>query len=50
MSGWAQINYGYGASIADEYEKLQFDIYYLKNKSFWFDLSILARTLKKLFI
>jgi len=49
LSGYAQINYGYGASIEDERKKLQYDIYYLKHRSFWFDMSILFKTLNKIF-
>ena len=37
ISGWAQVNYPYGASIYDS-KKLSFDLYYLKNFSIWFDL------------
>lgn len=49
ITGWAQINYKYGASIEDAYEKLQFDIYYLKNRSLALDFLILLRTIKYLF-
>jgi len=45
LSGWAQINYPYGSSITDAYEKLQYDIYYLKNRSMVLDLSIALKTL-----
>jgi exopolysaccharide biosynthesis polyprenyl glycosylphosphotransferase len=45
LTGWAQINYGYGSSIADSLTKLQYDLYYLKHQSPWFDLLILARTI-----
>jgi exopolysaccharide biosynthesis polyprenyl glycosylphosphotransferase len=45
LTGWAQINYGYGASINDSLTKLQYDLYYLKHQSPWFDLLILARTI-----
>ena len=44
LTGWAQINYGYGNSIEASLAKLQYDLYYLKHQSFWFDLLILART------
>jgi exopolysaccharide biosynthesis polyprenyl glycosylphosphotransferase len=44
LTGWAQINYGYGSSLADALAKLQYDLYYLKHQSPWFDLLILART------
>ena len=49
ITGWAQINYKYGASIEDAYEKLQFDMYYLKNRSLALDFLILLRTIKYLF-
>jgi exopolysaccharide biosynthesis polyprenyl glycosylphosphotransferase len=45
LSGWAQIRYGYGSSIEDNFEKIQFDLYYVKNRSFVFDLSILLKTI-----
>lgn len=45
LTGWAQINYGYGSSAADALVKLQYDLYYLKHQSAWFDLLILARTI-----
>ncbi len=44
LTGWAQINYGYGDSVEATLAKLQYDLYYLKHQSFWFDLLILART------
>lgn len=44
LTGWAQINYGYGDSVESALTKLQYDLYYLKHQSFWFDLLILART------
>lgn len=46
LTGWAQINYQYGASVADALTKLQHDLYYIKNLSIWLDLLILARTVK----
>ncbi|MDP2918113.1 MAG: exopolysaccharide biosynthesis polyprenyl glycosylphosphotransferase, partial [bacterium] len=39
LTGWAQINFPYGASEADALEKLQYDLYYIKNRSFVLDLS-----------
>ncbi|MGC8776192.1 MAG: exopolysaccharide biosynthesis polyprenyl glycosylphosphotransferase, partial [Minisyncoccia bacterium] len=50
ITGWAQINYKYGASIEDTYEKLQYDLYYLKNRSIVLDLGIILKTLKNFFI
>lgn len=46
LSGWAQINYHYGSSIEDAFEKLQYDLYYLKNFSFSLDLAIFLKTIK----
>lgn len=45
LSGWAQIKFPYGASVNDAMEKLQYDLYYIKNRSFVLDLAILARTI-----
>jgi len=44
LSGWAQINYPYGASIDDAREKLSFDLYYLKYASVTLDMLIVLRT------
>jgi len=44
ITGWAQINYPYGASKEDALEKLQYDLYYIKNMSMILDLYILLRT------
>jgi len=49
VTGWAQINFRYGATVKEAYEKTQFDIYYIKNNSAFLDLSILLRTIKFLF-
>ncbi|MFA4827508.1 MAG: sugar transferase, partial [Candidatus Shapirobacteria bacterium] len=49
VTGWAQINYRYGSSIEDAYEKLQYDIYYLKNRSFVLDFLIVLKTIKSVF-
>jgi len=46
LTGWAQINYRYGASFEDSLQKLQYDLYYIKNQSLLFDLSILFNTVK----
>jgi lipopolysaccharide/colanic/teichoic acid biosynthesis glycosyltransferase len=45
ITGWAQINYPYGASIDDAREKLCYDLYYLKNTSLLLDLHIALRTI-----
>jgi exopolysaccharide biosynthesis polyprenyl glycosylphosphotransferase len=46
LTGWAQIKFPYGASVEDAMEKLQYDLYYIKNRSFVLDLAIIARTIK----
>lgn len=46
LTGWAQIRYPYGASVEDAKEKLQYDLFYIKNMSLLFDLTILLRTIK----
>ena len=46
MSGWAQVNYPYGSSIEDSKNKLSFDVFYIKNKSTFFDFIILIKTLR----
>ncbi len=44
ITGWAQICYPYGSSEQDALEKLQYDLYYIKNYSLWFDFLIMAQT------
>ena len=46
ISGWAQVNYPYGASIFDAKKKLSFDIYYISHFSILLDLLILFKTIK----
>jgi len=46
LTGWAQINYPYGASVEDARSKLSYDLYYVKNFSILFDLVILLQTLR----
>ncbi len=45
LTGWAQILYPYGASIEDAREKLQYDLYYIKNANFILDLQIVLKTI-----
>lgn len=45
ITGWAQICYNYGSSVKDSKEKLQYDLYYLKNYSIFLDLVILVQTM-----
>ena len=49
LSGWAQVNYPYGASVFDSSKKLSYDIYYITNFSFFLDLLILFQTIKTIF-
>src|SRR5437667_135973 len=44
ITGWAQVRYPYGASVDDAVQKLQFDLYYVKNNSLFLDLVILLQT------
>ena len=44
LTGWAQISYQYGASEGDALEKLQYDLYYIKNYSVFIDLIIILKT------
>ncbi len=46
LTGWAQIKYPYGASVADARQKLQYDLYYIKNQSLALDLIIVFETVK----
>lgn len=46
LTGWAQVNYGYGASVEDAIQKLQYDLYYIKNVSLLFDIWIMFKTIK----
>jgi len=50
IAGWAQLQYKYGASVEDAYQKLQYDLYYLKNRSLLLDLSIILKTFKLFFV
>lgn len=46
LTGWAQIRYGYGATVEDAIEKLNYDLFYIKNMSALMDIMIVARTVK----
>jgi len=46
LTGWAQVRYPYGASVEDALEKLQYDLYYIKNMSLFLDLMILLGTVQ----
>jgi len=49
ITGWAQVNYPYGASIDDAREKLSYDFYYIKNYSLLLDLLVLLATVQVVF-
>ena len=44
LTGWAQVNWAYGDSVRDAVVKLEYDLYYIKHQSIWFDALILLRT------
>ena len=46
LTGWAQINHPYGASEKEALEKLQYELYYIKNMSIFLDLRILLKTIR----
>jgi lipopolysaccharide/colanic/teichoic acid biosynthesis glycosyltransferase len=46
LTGWAQVRYTYGASVEDAMEKLQYDLFYIKNLSLAFDVFIALSTIK----
>jgi exopolysaccharide biosynthesis polyprenyl glycosylphosphotransferase len=49
ITGWAQVSYRYGASVEDSYEKLQYDLHYLRYRSVLMDLFVMIKTVKTLF-
>jgi len=49
LSGWAQVNYPYGASAEDSKNKLSYDLYYIRNFSCWIDFLILFKTIRIVF-
>lgn len=50
LTGWAQLNYRPSASVEEAYEKLKYDIYYVKNRSLILDLLIVLKTLRLFFV
>ena len=48
LTGWAQIHQDYGSSIEDAKVKLEYDLFYVKNFSFWLDVVIMLRTVTKI--
>ncbi|HDH31171.1 MAG TPA: exopolysaccharide biosynthesis polyprenyl glycosylphosphotransferase [Candidatus Wolfebacteria bacterium] len=49
LTGWAQVNYQPSVSLEEAFEKLQYDIYYIKNRSLFLDFLIILKTIKYLF-
>jgi exopolysaccharide biosynthesis polyprenyl glycosylphosphotransferase len=49
FTGWAQIKFRYGRSVMDSKEKFEYDLYYLKNRSFLLDVGVLLRTFQLFF-
>jgi len=46
LAGWAQLKYPYGATERDAYEKLQYDLYYVKNHNVIMDFFVLLQTIE----
>ncbi len=46
LTGWAQVSYGYGSSVEDAVEKLNYEMFYIKNMSIILDFVIILRTVK----
>ena len=46
LTGWAQVRYTYGASVAESRRKLEYDLFYVKHLSVWLDLAIAFETLR----
>ena len=46
ITGWAQVNYPYGASIEDARQKLSYDLYYVKHRNLFLDILILFATVR----
>jgi lipopolysaccharide/colanic/teichoic acid biosynthesis glycosyltransferase len=49
LTGWAQVNFGYGAGVEGAREKLSYDLYYVDRKSLGLDLLIIAQTVRAIF-
>jgi sugar transferase (PEP-CTERM system associated) len=49
LTGWAQVMYPYGANAEDAYRKLEYDLFYLKNMSIFFDCVIVLKTIRTVF-
>jgi exopolysaccharide biosynthesis polyprenyl glycosylphosphotransferase len=48
LTGWAQVKTEYGDSVEDATRKLAYDLYYVRHRSFWFDMAILVRTVGRM--
>ena len=46
ITGWAQVRYAYGASVDDAVQKLQYDLYYVKNHTLFLDVLVLLQTVR----
>jgi sugar transferase (PEP-CTERM system associated) len=46
VTGWAQVQYRYGATVEDAYRKLEYDLFYLKNMSLFFDCVVVLKTIR----
>jgi len=45
ITGWAQVNYPYGKNLEDTYQKLMYDLYYIKNWSLWLEIKTIFKTI-----
>ncbi len=50
LTGWAQVNYRYTASVEEAKEKLAYDVFYIKNRSILFDVLIMVKTVKRILV
>ncbi len=50
ITGWAQVSYSYGASVKDSYQKVAYDLYYIKNYSLFLDAAIAIKTIRVVFL
>ena len=45
MTGWAQINYQYASNVEESAIKLEYDLFYIKHRNIWLDITIILRTM-----
>ncbi|MEG3438739.1 sugar transferase [Pannus brasiliensis CCIBt3594] len=50
ITGWAQVRYPYGASVEDAYQKVAYDLYYIKHYSLLLDVAIVLKTIRVIFL